>query len=59
MGKLTASIDEATQQAIEVETENLAKFTLLLNDELIGDMTAEIELTIDGEFVISVLRLKH
>jgi len=54
-GKLTASIDEATQQAIEVETENLAKFTLLLNDELIGDMAAEVELTIDGEFVISVL----
>lgn len=53
--QLTAAIDEAGQQAIEVDTTNLAKFTLKLNDELIADMAAEIEVTIDGEFVIEVL----
>lgn len=53
--KLTAAIHEATQQSISIQTENLAKFTLLLNDELIGNMTAKIDLTIDGEFVLSVL----
>ncbi len=51
--KLTASIDEETQQTINVETQNLAQFTLNLNDILIDDFNAEIEVTIDGEFVIN------
>lgn len=45
---LTATIDEVTRQSIEVETENLSKFTLKLNDELIADMSADIVVTIDG-----------
>lgn len=45
---LTAAIDEATRQSIDVETENLSKFTLKLNDELIADMAADIVVTIDG-----------
>ena len=53
--KLTGTIEAEGQQAIAIQTENLAKFTLLLNDELIGDMAAEIALTIDGEHVINVM----
>ena len=53
--KLTATIDEDSQQSIAVQTENLAQFTLNLNDELINDMTAEVEVVIDGMFTINVL----
>ena len=53
--ELKGSIDEDTQQAIDLQTKNLAKFTLKLNDQLIADMDEAIDVTIDGEFNFTLM----